>query len=564
MKNDEKGAVIRRILIIDDNPDIFSDFKTVLQGEQDTSDLDRLNVELFGDGTDSDPDLNRYRLDYAPQGKEGYEKVKQALEQDTPYQLAFVDMRMPPGWDGLETIEQIWKIDPNLQVTICTAYSDHSYEEITKRLGFTDRLLILKKPFDTVEVSQIASAMTEKWSLARRAELKLEQMEQKTEARTLELAEANQRLRESEDQFRTLLERAGDPILTFDPVGQIVGANREACKTFGYSREELLNMWVHHLDILWEINEYKKKFWDKLYPTQPVTFETLYKRKDGGTVPVEVRMVIVNFSSRPVVLALARDITERKRMEEERIKLEGEVQRREKLESLNLMAGSIAHNFNNLLSVVKGNLELSLMDTSPEHLAYSSIKSAEKATLRAAELSTRMLTYVGQNLSSFDSISLTDLVGNMLDKLSASIPGTIAMETRLSGNPEHISGSGDQLNQVVTNLFSNALEAIGDKKGTITITTSRMTCDHDYLRQSYLDEDQPEGEYVYLEVTDTGCGMDEETKSKVFDPYFTTKFIGRGLGLASVLGIVRGHKGVIVIQTQPNHGTTFRVLFPKA
>ncbi len=181
---DNEDTSIRRILVIDDNPDIFSDFQMVLQETENTPGLDKLNAELFGNETKDSPYVKTYGLDYASQGREGYEKVKEALAQNQPYNLAFVDMRMPPGWDGLETIEHIWQADPDIQIVICTAYSDYSWDEIIEKIGSSDNLLILKKPFDVVEVAQLASALTEKWYLSRQSSMKMEALDKKTKELT--------------------------------------------------------------------------------------------------------------------------------------------------------------------------------------------------------------------------------------------------------------------------------------------------------------------------------------------------------------------------------------------
>jgi signal transduction histidine kinase len=173
-----------RILVIDDNPSIHKDFQTILLEEEESETLNELRSEVFGDKTNNNSSKNVYELDFASQGEEGCEKIKQACSKDHPYELVFVDMRMPPGWDGLKTIEHIWEIDPKVQVVICTAYSDYSWGEITERLGRSENLLILKKPFDSAEVAQLASALTEKWILARQASLKMEQLEQMVKERT--------------------------------------------------------------------------------------------------------------------------------------------------------------------------------------------------------------------------------------------------------------------------------------------------------------------------------------------------------------------------------------------
>jgi len=174
-----------RILVIDDNADIHKIFKAILSQKEGNAELDSLRAEVLG-GSASEPvpKGSSYELDFVFQGKEGYEKIKQALSENRPYELTFVDMRMPPGWDGLETIEHIWKTDPDIQVVICTAYSDHSWEDITQRLGRSQNLLILKKPFDSIEIIQLATALTEKWTLARRAAMKMCQLERMVDERT--------------------------------------------------------------------------------------------------------------------------------------------------------------------------------------------------------------------------------------------------------------------------------------------------------------------------------------------------------------------------------------------
>lgn len=185
MSNPEKDLK-HRILIVDDNPSIHKDFQTILLEEEESETLSTLRDEVLGNKSFTGKTKNVYELDFASQGKEGCEKIKKACSENNPYELAFVDMRMPPGWDGLKTIEHMWKIDPNVQVVICTAYSDYSWGEITERLGRSENLLILKKPFDSAEVAQLASALTEKWVLARKASLKMDELEQMVKERTEE------------------------------------------------------------------------------------------------------------------------------------------------------------------------------------------------------------------------------------------------------------------------------------------------------------------------------------------------------------------------------------------
>jgi diguanylate cyclase (GGDEF)-like protein len=187
----------RRILIIDDNDAIHSDFRKTLGGDAASSSasaskLAGAKAALFGDTTAaaSAPALPKFELESAMQGEEGLAKLQAAARDGRPFRVAFVDMRMPPGWDGVQTIQRLWEVDPNVQVVICTAYADHSWEEISEKLGLSDRLLILKKPFDPVEVSQLATSLSEKWALKQKAQLRMDELESLVEQRTADLAHA--------------------------------------------------------------------------------------------------------------------------------------------------------------------------------------------------------------------------------------------------------------------------------------------------------------------------------------------------------------------------------------
>lgn len=177
---------IRRVLVIDDNEAIHDDFRKTLSRKSHGADLDDDEALLFGYQPD-ETQFTEFEIDTASQGHLGLDLVEAAMREGRPYQLAFVDMRMPPGWDGVETISRLWKADPALQVVICTAYSDYSWNQIVQKLGITDRLLILKKPFDDAEVCQLASAMTGKWLVTQQAQIKMSEMKLLVDLRTAEL-----------------------------------------------------------------------------------------------------------------------------------------------------------------------------------------------------------------------------------------------------------------------------------------------------------------------------------------------------------------------------------------
>ncbi len=186
----------RRIIVIDDNTSIHDDFRKILTPPKDSDSLGQARAALFGEAPTLPTQID-YELDFANQGREGFGLVQTACQRGNPYAVAFVDMRMPPGWDGLETIEHLWYADPDIQVVICTAYSDHPWEDVSRRIGETDRLLILMKPFNSIEVVQLANSLTRKWNLTRAVKLQIDTLAFSVSQRTAELQVANKRLEEN-------------------------------------------------------------------------------------------------------------------------------------------------------------------------------------------------------------------------------------------------------------------------------------------------------------------------------------------------------------------------------
>ena len=262
------------------------------------------------------------------------------------------------------------------------------------------------------------------------------------------------------------------------------------------------------------------------------------------------------------ILAIGQDITERVQAEEKEKKLVAQVQHVQKLESLGTLAGGIAHDFNNLLMGIIGNLDLAKENIPSSTGAFDNLSQAEMAAKRASELCRQLLAYSGKGRFIVESVNINDIVDEMVHLLEVSISKKVVLKYNLTENLPPIRVDATQTRQVIMNLITNASESIGEKSGVVSVITGVMECDRTYLDEIFDIEDLSEGVYVYLEVTDTGCGMSAETIEKIFDPFFTTKFTGRGLGLAAVLGIVRGHGGAIKIYSEPGRGTTFKVLFP--
>ena len=253
---------------------------------------------------------------------------------------------------------------------------------------------------------------------------------------------------------------------------------------------------------------------------------------------------------------------QRTRAEQGRLELAERIGHARKLESLARLAGGVAHHLNNALQVIVGNTEMALQHLVPGMPLHECVKEIEKAAFRASDLGTQMLACSGNGHLHVERMDLSHVVNATSQIVGATICDDVILKHKLADGLPVVAADGGQLRRLLSNLVANASEAIGDEGGIITITTGLMKCERDCLAELYLAENLPDGSYVYIEVSDTGCGMDSTTQTKVFDPFFSTKFIDRGLGMAVVLGIVRGHKGAIKIHSKPGQGTTVRVLFP--
>ncbi|MDY0061923.1 MAG: PAS domain S-box protein [Myxococcota bacterium] len=383
-------------------------------------------------------------------------------------------------------------------------------------------------------------------------------------ASMVERQQAEVALRESRERLGAILNLSPDIVSILDGQGTLVYNSPAAQRIHGYLPEDLQG----------------KSTFDLIHPEdQPLVSARLaelvarseglvqvgyrYRDKDGSWRWMDA--VASNQLGNPVlqgIVCISRDVSERKRQEQERQAFEQHLRQVQKLESLGVLAGGIAHDFNNLLMAILGNLDLALADTSPLSPVRTNLLAAETASRRAAELSRQMLAYSGRGRFVVEPTDLNAVIREIAGMLAVSISKKAELRICCAAALPLIQADPSQLRQVVMNLIFNASDALGEQSGVIDITTSLRQCDRATLARTYLDEQLPEGPYVCLEVTDTGCGMDPETLARVFDPFFTTKFTGRGLGLAVVLGIVRGHRGALQVGSSPGQGTRFQVLLP--
>ncbi len=439
-----------RLLIVDDNRAIHDDFRKILcHGAPQSAEFDAAEAALFG-AQEPKTDMLQFRVDSAYQGQEALALVEAAVRTNDPYSVVFMDVRMPPGWDGVEATEAIWKVDPDLQVVICTAYSDYSWSKMQERLGATDRLVILKKPFDNVEVLQLAHALTEKWLLLQQSRAHMRELEQRVDERTAELQASNTKLQT--------------------------------------------------------------------------------------------------------------EIVERKAIEEALRQSQAMILRQERLAVVGQLAAGVAHDYNNIMTIVQGHAEL-LLETEPlTDDAKSSLKEISLAAVRAAKLTQQLLAFSRKQVIRLTDVDLTRVVENMSVMLKRAVGEQIALKLVFPPTVPTVCADSGSLEQVLMNLVVNARDAMPNG-GDLIIGLSPV---------SFLETDTKEnperraGKFVAVSVRDSGCGMSAETLKKVFEPFFTTKEVGKGtgLGLATVYGIVKQHRGWLEVTSELGRGSEFRLFFP--
>jgi PAS domain S-box-containing protein len=364
-----------------------------------------------------------------------------------------------------------------------------------------------------------------------------------------------QALRESEERFRRIFEIIPGPVTLAGKDGTIIACNDAFCAAVGYPREDILGRRTSQLSTWVDPHQRDAMYADLAQGKSVDCLEFKLRRRDGQLRTMQISARSFELAGKSVVLSVARDITEQRNLEQQM--LHGQ-----KLESLGVLAGGIAHDFNNLLTGILGNADLAKTEMSPLAPSRASLEGIEVAARRAADLCRQLLAYSGRGRFIVEPLSLHELVEEMGHLLTVSISKKVVLKYHFSPGIPAVEADATQLRQVIMNLIVNASEAIGERSGVISVTVGLAHCEDDYIRGCYGADRLKPGDYVYVEVADTGHGMDKATMDRIFDPFFSTKFTGRGLGLAAVLGIMRGHHGAIKVYSEPGRGTTFKLLFP--
>jgi len=386
-----------------------------------------------------------------------------------------------------------------------------------------------------------------------------------------ELTKAVQALRESQRMMTTLLSNL--PGMAYrcrnDDKWTALFVSEGCVALTGYSQADHLdNTKISLADMIVEQHraQVRKAIQDAIAKNEP--FKVTYAIRDASGAEKWVweqgRAVTGDDGSVLFLEGFITDITERVVAEEERHKIETHLQQTQKLESLGVLAGGIAHDFNNLLMAVLGNVDLALMELPETSPVRKNLAEIEAVSRRAADLCRQMLAYSGKGQIAVKALNLNESIREVSHMLGLSVSKKVSLQFVFADALPPVQADTTQMHQLLMNLVVNASEAVGDHQGTVTVSTGARTFAREDFTGVVLGDKLAPGQFVWCSVADTGCGMSRATQARIFDPFYSTKFTGRGLGLATALGIVRGHKGAIKVESEEGKGSIFTVFLPVA
>jgi two-component system, cell cycle sensor histidine kinase and response regulator CckA len=566
--NDPQAGQTWRVLVIDDNPAIHGDFRKVLAPRpQSDASLEEAESALFGSMPAASPRLG-FRIDSAFQGREGLELIRKALDEGEPYALAFIDVRMPPGWDGIETTTHIWRHYPELQVVICTAYSDYSWDDIAHQIGYTDNLVILKKPFDNVEVLQLTHALTRKWELARQVRCRLDELDTQVRRRTEDLERSNVALekeikervhielalRTSEERFAKAFRSNPLPMAIVELRGRrLIDVNRSLVSLTERSREDAVNRTARELSLIEDAAAFDA-FLSDCANGRSVRDRPMRMR----TTSASARDVLAyaepfDLGETPHALVIWQDITEQ-------LRIEAQLRQAQKMEAIGQLAAGIAHDFNNILTVIQGHLSLVRAEAQHDESLVESHEAILAAAERAANLTRQLLTFSRKQMVTLAPLNMNELVSASSSMLRRLIGEHIELRLTLGEDLPCATADSGCIEMILMNLAVNGRDAMPGG-GLLEITTARVQFDREAAAAR---ANASAGTFVSVAVRDSGHGMPAEVMEHIFEPFYTTKEVGKGtgLGLATVYGIIRQHGGWVEVESSEGWGTTFTFYLP--
>ncbi|MEI6610669.1 MAG: PAS domain S-box protein [Deltaproteobacteria bacterium] len=362
---------------------------------------------------------------------------------------------------------------------------------------------------------------------------------------------------------RSLIEVSLDPLVTIDSSGRIADVNISTEQATGYSRQELIG--TDFSDFFTDTEKAREGYQTVFKEGTVRDYPLEIRHRDGHTTAVLYNATVYRDKTNNImgVFAAARDITKLKQAEAEKTALEAQNRQLQKSESLSRMAGAIAHHFNNQLGAVIGNLEMAMDELPKGASTHQTLTKAMQSAWKAADMSGLMLTYLGQTHDKREPVDISYSCRKILPLIKTTFPGNVVLETDFPLPRPIIMANAGEIQQLLTNLITNAREAIGNDKGTISLSVKAVSLiDIPTNNRFPVDWESLDKTFACLEVTDTGCGIEDKAIEQLFDPFYSTKFTGRGMGLAVVLGLVNSLKGVITVDSKQGSSSTFRLFFP--
>ena len=535
-----------RVLVIDDLTAIHEDFSKILAPTAAPSNALRDSAAaLFGTPV-APAAIAEFSVDCAHQGEEGLGLVERAIADGRRYALAFVDVRMPPGWDGLETIKRLWAVDPALQIVLCTAYSDYSWTETIRTLGVTASLIILKKPFDNTEVLQLAHAMTCKWQLAEDNAQRLSTLNELVRQRTEEVRRAEEKF----TQAFTANPHAQALIAVDQP--EILAVNQAFEQQFGLTQAEVAGAKPDTFG-----RGVDRERWAALIG-RLAAGESFngheFVFQPNPTIRRDVRCAArpIRIGGRACSIWVLEDITMR-------LQLESQLRQSQKLEAVGQLAAGVAHDFNNLLTVIQGYTAELLAADANAHLR-DHLEPVQASAIRAATLTRQLLVFSRKQITRFEELDPAGILRSLRPLLDRLIGEQISLQWEISRELPTLHADAAAIEQIVVNLVVNARDAVR-AGGRVTVRARHRVFQD--ARETNHAEGRA-GSFVAVEVEDNGSGISAEVRPHIFEPFFTTKEVGRGtgLGLSTVQSLVQQHQGWIDVETTIGEGTTFRIFLP--
>jgi PAS domain S-box-containing protein len=535
-----------RILVVDDLTAIHEDFRKILAPGHTPAALRAAADALFGSVSAPDPGI-QFTLDCAQQGQEALELVTAAVAAGRPYSVAFVDMRMPPGWDGLETTKRLWAADRDLQVVICTAYTDHSWAEMVNQLGRSDRLIILKKPFESIEVLQLAHALARKWEITRRDRAHMAQLDRTVTDRTRELHVAEERFAQafSASPIALSIQSLED--------GMMLAVNSAHDRIFGIPRTEIVGRTLEQLAAQLDPAQWRGML-ERLNRDEPVDEVPItYSMTKGERRHLRASARGTVIAGRRCAVWAIRDVTEQ-------MVLEQKFLQSQKMEAVGQLAAGIAHDFNNLLTVILSYTDFVLDQATLDDEQRTYLQQVHAAGERATALTRQLLVFSRRQVTNRTAVDFCKIIDNLRMMLGRVVPENIRLRFDCAdGLPVAIADVAN-VEHVLMNLVVNARDAM-PRGGQITLSAQFVAVSEREV------ESRPEakaGQFVRIRVADNGSGIPPEVLPRIFEPFFTTKEVGKGtgLGLSTVYGIMRQHGGWVEVASTLGQGTAFDLYFP--